>query len=295
MTKIHLTQCDVISPGDLAALIAQTVVPSRSTFQGMDCIRTRTFAVNCPDPKNVGKVRPTTFEKYLTEAERAFIAAQLAGLPTLHGGMSEYQRADFLREFKKLNPKLEWAPVLRVGEDSKMEKESRDLMRVEQLKAIRSAIEAGDLVLVGSGHVPAEHAGGVLPIQQAKKYLERCGFEVTESHAAAAQMFGKVSHRNSLDAAIEEAVRSCKGSMTLAIVWPVLTSMAIENRHGLSYDSDDAASARLALPKHSISYEGSGGCIEKLTREALGKRLKRRAANLAKAAAGQSRTEHART
>ncbi|MCH7343942.1 hypothetical protein LZ017_11185 [Pelomonas sp. CA6] len=277
----------MISPSDLAALIAQSMVPSRVTQEGMECIRTRTATLYCPDPQNGGKARRTTFEQYLTESEKLLIAGQLAELPAVHGAMSKYQQDAFLRKFKQLNPKLEWVPVLRIGKDSKIETQSRDLARIEQLKAIRSAIEAGDLTLVGSGHVPANHPGAVLPILQAKRYLERCGFEVTDSRAAAAHMFGKLSHRNSLDAAIEAAVEACHGSMALAEVWPVLVGMAIESHHGLSYDSEDADSARRALPKHTISYEGSDGAVEKLTREALRKRLDRRAEALARRSARQ--------
>lgn len=278
MTKIHLPSVNVISPSDLAVLIAQAVVPSRASLQGMECIRSRTAKADCPDPKNGGKLRLTTFPQFLKPSERALIEGQLAELPPVHGDMSIHQRDAFLRKFKRLNPKLDWVPVLEIGKDSELEQQSRELTRIAQLKAIRRAIETGEMMAVGAGHVPADHLGAVLPIKQVRKYLEHCcGFEVIDSRADAMQLFGKLSHRNTLDAAIDKAIRQCKGSLTLAVVWPVLKGMAMESLHGLSYDTEDVASGKLKLPKHTISYEGSDGSIEKLTRQALGKRLKRRA------------------
>lgn len=286
MTTISLPTCDVISPSDLAVLIAQAQVPPRDKLEGMQCISAKVITYEYRGQAD-GTLKRRKLPLVLSQTEKAMIQKQLSQLPPVHGAMSKAQKAKFLREFRRLNPDLEWTLALEIGNDTQWHIDGREQCRIAHFNAIWHAIKIGELSAVGAHRTPAKHAGAVLPISQAKAYLTRCGYEVNDSTdgtaLASLPAFGKHSHLDAFDRPLVQAILRCNGSMSVEDVWPALVQMANEGLYGLSYDDEDAASHRLEPEKYTVSYEDSNRAVLKQTREAVRRRLERRKANMAAA------------
>lgn len=292
--KLNLPCADLLSPGELALLIANALQPPREMCRGIACIIGKRF--NERQPFKVEVARQFVYK--LSPAEHRQVEEQLALLPPLSGNMGDLQRTEFLHQFEALNPKLTWMPVLDAGIDSHFDIGRRDNIRKKHFNAIRIGIESGELLAIGAESAPAKHLGAVLPMAQVKVYLRRCGIEwhdrlaneneAPQHHADDFEMVSlrKTEERNEFDDVLDRAIIGSCGSLTVRAtsavrreikwkVWAELIEMAKNEDMGLGYTSDNAAAAKLDRKDHSISFLGYKG-LENKTYQGVCKLLDRR-------------------